>query len=98
MGLSDSIRFRNFKNGIDRGKLTQKSINQNLLAYIELQSSQIEQLTKVVNEQNKTIKMQYGLIVQLRDGVDSGFKQLTEFVNTQILPKLDKLDISDDGK
>ena len=85
--MTDSIKFRNFKNHIDRNDVNQKRINQQLLLYIEFLSKQNEQMTKVITEQQN-------LIIAIRDGTDKGFKELAEFINSNVLPALNKEDSS----
>lgn len=86
--LTSSVRWRNFRNKIDTGKISQKSVNQNLLEYIGLLSLQIEQLTKVVNEQAVLISQINTGCSNLTNGVDQGFKAITGFINDQIMPRI----------
>lgn len=86
--LTNSVRWRNFRIKIDSEKISQKSVNQNLLEYIGLLSLQIEQLTKVVNEQAVAISQINTGCSNLTNGVDQGFKAITGFINDQIMPRL----------
>ena len=86
--LTTTTRWRNFRNKIDTGKISQKSVNQNLLEYIGLLSLQIEQLTKVVNEQAVLISQINTGCSNLTNGVDQGFKAIASFINYQIIPRL----------
>lgn len=86
--LTNSVRWRNFRIKIDNEKISQKSVNQNLLEYIGLLSLQIEQLTKVVNEQAVLISQINTGCSNLTNGVDQGFKAITGFINEQIMPRI----------
>ena len=86
--LTSSVRWRNFRIKIDNEKISQKSVNQNLLEYIGLLSAQIEQLTKVVNEQAVVISQINTGCSNLTNCVDQGFKAITGFINEQIMPRI----------
>jgi len=84
--LTNSVRWRNFRNKIDSGKISQKSVNQNLLEYIGLLSMQIEQLTKVVNEQQTLIAQINQAGANLTAGTQKGFEEISQFINGQLIP------------
>lgn len=84
--LTNSVRWRNFRNKIDSGKISQKSVNQNLLEYIGLLSMQIEQLTKVVNEQQALIAQINQNGANLTAGTQRGFDEISQFINGQLIP------------
>lgn len=84
--LTNSVRWRNFRNKIDSGKISQKSVNQNLLEYIGILSMQIEQLTKVVNEQQVAISQINQAGANLTAGTQKGFDEISQFINGQLIP------------
>lgn len=84
--LTNSVRWRNFRNKIDSERISQKSVNQNLLEYIGLLSMQIEQLTKVVNEQQALISQINQNGANLTAGTQKGFEEISQFINGQLIP------------
>lgn len=89
MPFSKTARWKEFKRKVNQEKLSQKSINQNLVSYIEFLEKENAQLIAVVKEQQKQCEGLYSMIVALRDGTDQAFKVLTDFLNEKVLPKID---------
>lgn len=84
--MTNSTRWRNFRNKIDSERISQKSVNQNLLEYIGILSMQIEQLTKVVNEQQIAISQINQAGANLTAGTQKGFDEISQFINGQLIP------------
>ena len=95
--LTNSVRWRNFRNKIDSGKISQKSVNQNLLEYIGLLSMQVEQLTKVVNEQQVLISQINQAGANLTAGTQKGFEEISQFINGQLIPFINECVVNKKG-
>ena len=89
MSFSKTARWKEFKRKVNQEKIAQKSVNQNLIAYIEFLEKENNQLVAVVKEQQRQFESLFKTLIALRDGTDQAFKVLADFINEKVLPNID---------